>query len=415
MNINYSKPNSCFLSRTKVLITCCIIATTSFAQGTPEVVPDYKELPEIKWVFQTGQPIYSSPIVSDNLVYFGGLDSLLHAVDITSGEEAWQFRTNGEIRSDVCIDHGQLYLNGGDGFLYALDKKDGSSLWKLGTNGERKYDFADYFHSTPIVNQHIVYFGSGDGNLYAVHTGTGTLTWKFQTGDVVHTKPAISHNKIFVGSFDGFVYALDITNGALVWKFKTVGHRYFPIGEVQGSPSVYKNLVIVGARDYNVYALDQEKGFCHWNKAFAKGWGLNNNLHDSILYIGSADERVLVAAEPETGKEFWRKGMEFLVFGNNAYSENMLYLGTTIGKLHGIQLISGEKSWSFETGTYQKNRLMYFNDDDSYRADIYSIIHSNEEFLEVEVKLGGIFSTPYISNDGLLFTSTNGNLYCFKR
>ena len=414
MNIN-SKPSPRFLKRINTLTVCCLIATSSFAQGTQEVVLDYKELPKAEWIFQTGQPIYASPIVSDNLVYFGGLDSLLHAVDITSGKEVWQFRINGEIRSDVCINQGQLFLNGGDGFLYALDKKDGRVLWKYGTNGERKYDFADYFHSTPIVNQQIVYFGSGDGNMYAVHTITGSLVWKFQTGSVVHCKPAISNSKIFISSFDGYVYAIDIANGVLVWKFKTVGHRYFPKGEVQGSPSVYRNLVIVGARDYNMYALDGEKGFCHWNKAFTKGWGLSNNLHDSILYIGSADERVLIAAEPETGKEFWRKNMEFLVFGNNAYSENMLYLGTTIGKLHGIQFDSGEKSWSFETGTYQKNRYLYFNNDDSYREDIYSIIHSNEEFLEVEVKLGGIFSTPYISNDYILFTSTNGNLYCLKR
>ena len=88
--------------------------------------------------------------------------------------------------------------------------------------------------------------------------------------------------------------------------------------------------------------------------------------------------------------------MEFLVFGNNAYSDGMLYVGTTIGKLHGIDLNTGEKIWSFETETYRKNRYKYFKSDDSYRDDIYSIIKSNEQFLDVECELGGIFSTPYI-------------------
>jgi outer membrane protein assembly factor BamB len=93
----------------------------------------------------------------------------------------------------------------------------------------------------------------------------------------------------------------------------------------------------------------------------------------------------------------------------------MLYLGTTNGKLHGINLHSGEKIWSFETDTYKENRFAYFKSDDTYRDNIYSIIHSNEQFLEVECKLGGIFSTPYISGDYLLFTSTNGKLYCLER
>jgi outer membrane protein assembly factor BamB len=396
-----------------------ITPVNSFAQVNhikpASSVPDFKETPKVKWVFKTRSPLFSSPVISGNLVYFGGLDSVLYALDIYSGEEKWRFNTNGEIRSNACIDGDKLFLNGGDGSLYAMNKADGKILWKFSTKGERKYDFADYFQSTPVIDNKILYFGSGDGNFYAVNSETGILAWSFKTGNVVHTTPAISNNRIFFGSFDGYVYALNLKNGELVWKFKTVGHRYFPSGEVQGSPAVFKNLVFIGARDYNIYALDQEKGFCHWNKSFTRGWGLNNNIHDSILYIGSADERVLIAAEPETGKELWKKNMEFLVFGNNAYSETMLYIGTTIGKLHGINLKTGEVNWSFETESYREKRYKYFKADDSYRDDIYSIIKTNEQFLDVECELGGIFSTPYIDNDNIIFSSTNGTLYCLKR
>lgn len=405
--------------RTLAFILLNIFITNSFAQNNHEIlsnsIDDIKEQPKIDWVFNIKLPIYASPIVSDSTVYFGGLDSTLYALNIKTGKENWEFRTNGEIRSNVCINNNLLYLNGGDGCLYALNKITGKQVWVFKTKGEKKYDFADYFHSSPILANGVLYFGSGDGNLYAINSETGTLVWRYQTGNVVHTTPAIDNNKIFFGSFDGYIYALNLSTGELVWKFKTVGHQYFPIGEVQGSPSTFNHLVFIGAREYNVYAIDQEKGYCHWNKAFTRGWGLCNNIHDSILYIGSADERVLIAANPETGKEYWRKDMEFLVFGNNAYSKNMLYLGTTIGKLHGVSKNTGEKIWSFETFSYQKNRIKYFKPDDSYRDDIYSIIKSNEQFLEVECELGGIFSTPYISNKNIIFTSTNGILYCLKK
>jgi len=376
MKTDFTKPKYFLIPGIRIIILFIVLTTHSFAQEMHEAssncIPDFKELPKIKWIFKTNLPLFSSPIVSENLVYFGGIDSFLYAVDINSGKERWKFHTNGEIRSNVCIDDNQLFLNGGDGSLYALNKKNGEILWKFNTGGEKKYDFADYFQSTPVIKNKILYFGSGDGNLYAVNFETGHLVWMFHTGDIVHSTPAISNNKLFFGSFDGFVYAVDLKSGEQVWQFKTVGHRYFPKGEVQGSPGIFKNIVFIGARDYNVYALDQEHGFCHWNKAFLKGWGLNNTIHDSVLYIGSADERVLIAAEPETGMEFWRINMDFLVFGNNAYSERMLYLGTTIGKLHCVNMNSGEKIWSFETETYREHRSKYNKPDDIYRDDIFA-------------------------------------------
>ena len=378
-------------------------------------IADFRELPKTFWKFKTGAPVYSSPIVSDNLVYIGGLDSILYAIEINTGKEKWRFRTRGEIRSNICVADDRLYLNGGDGNLYALNKLTGKVVWKFPTDGEKKYDFADYFHSTPVVKNGIIYFGSGDGNLYAVKSDSGIMLWKFSSGNIIHTTPAIDNNKIFFGSFDGYVYALDLITGKEIWKFKTVGHRYFPRGEVQGSPAVFNGLIFIGSRDYNVYALDQEKGYCHWNKSFTRGWGLCNNIHDSVLYIGSADERVLISADPASGKEFWNTHMEFLVFGNNAYSDSMLYLGTTIGKFHGISLRSGRILWSYETESYQEKRLKYFKSDDTYRDDIYSIIKSNEQFLDVECELGGIFSTPCITDDLIIFSSTNGTIYCLKR
>ncbi len=403
----------------KCLILLLVVTYSDVSAQTPSqkerlAISDFKEEPKIKWVFETGSPIFSSPVVSEDLVYFGGVDSIFYAIEVSSGIEKWRFHTKGEIRSTPLIDGARVFLNGGDGSFYMLNKKNGELLWKFDAGSERKYDFADYFHSTPVINDGIIYFGSGDYNFYAINSQSGQLVWSFKTGNIVHTTPAISYDKIFFGSFDGFVYALKLKNGELIWKFKTVGHRFFPAGEVQGSPAVTKNLVFIGARDYNVYAIDQEKGFCHWNKSFAKGWGLSNSIHDSILYIGAADERVLIAADPGTGKEFWKKNMEFLIFGNNAYSENLLYVGTTIGKLHGISLLTGDKLWSFETDSYKENRFRYFKPDDTYREDIYSIIKSNEQFLDVEYELGGIFSTPYLGKNIIIFSSTNGTLYCLE-
>lgn len=401
----------------RTLITAGSVAfmLTGWTQSSSTTTTDFSELPQVRWTFRIDTSFFSSPVVDGASVYIGGMDSSLHVLNLSDGAELWHFQTKGPIRSNVCIAGEQLFLNGGDGSVYALNKRTGKLIWQFKTKGERKYDFADYFHSSPIVHNDLVLVGSGDGNLYALEAKTGKEKWHFCTGNVIHSTPVIANDKVFFGSFDGYFYAVNALTGDFVWTFKTVGHRYFPVGEVQGSPSVYKNLVFVGARDYNVYALDQEKGFCHWNKAFTNGWGLCTSIEDSVLYIGSADERVLIAADPFTGDPLWQKKMEFLVFGNNAFTNGLLYVGTTIGKLHAISKATGEKVWSFETDSYKKHRDSYFKPDDSYRDDIYSIIDSNEEFLDVECKLGGVFSTPVIIGDYVLFSTADGVLYCLSR
>lgn len=398
-----------------ILFLALFTSVVQVFSQTPGRVTDFRELPKLKWEFSSQSPFYASPVVHGNSVYIGGLDSILHVLDLTSGKEKWSFRTRGEIRSAICLGNDCLFLNGGDGTIYAIHDQSGQLLWAFKTEGEWHYDFADYFHSTPVLDQDVLYFGSGDGSFYAIRAKDGSLVWQFKSGGIIHTTPAISGNKLFFGSFNGYVYALNLADGALIWKFKTVGHRYFPKGEVQGSPVVFGNLVFIGARDFNVYALDQNKGFCHWNKSFPKGWGLSNTIHDSVLYIGTADERRLIAANPATGAEYWNKEMEFLVFGNTTISDSMFVLGTTIGKLHGISINTGEKIWTYSTDSYLAAHSKYFKPDDTYRNDIYSIIKSNEQFLEVEEELGGIFSTPWLSEDQLIFSAANGKVYCLKR
>ncbi|MBK8549607.1 MAG: PQQ-binding-like beta-propeller repeat protein [Ignavibacteria bacterium] len=374
---------------------------------------DIDKMPSLNWKYSSGKPIFSSPVIADGMVFAGGDDNIFRALDLENGISLWEFKSNGRIRSAPLIENDLIYLNGGDGTLYCLNMK-GDVIWSSSAGYEKQYDFADYHQSSPVIYDKTIFFGLGDGYVYAVDSENGKLKWKYETGGVVHSTPVIDSGKLYIGSFDGYVYALNVSDGSLVWKFKTVGHQYFPLGEVQGSPAIYNDLVFIGARDYNVYALDKDKGYCHWNKTFRKGWVLSNTVNDTALFMAGADERILSAVDPQTGKENWKKDMEFLMFGKPAFSKSVLYIGTTIGKLHGINSNTGEKLWTYSTDGYRDNRLKYFKEDDSYRNDIYSIIKSNEQFLEVEIELGGIFSSPALQDGYLVFASTDGSLYCLK-
>jgi len=392
---------------------------TSSKKATENTYPDFEKLPVVQWKFKTQRPVFSTPVIAGDLVYVGDLDSTLYAIDRVSGKLRWKFKTGGEIRSTVCLNGDQLFLFSGDAILYSIHKISGKVLWNFKTKGgilgDRRYDFADYFQSSPVISNGRIFFGAGDSRVYALNVVDGNLLWAFKADGIVHTTPALYKDRLFVGSFDGNLYAISQDRGELLWKYKTAGHRYFPDGEIQGSPVVANDLVYVGARDYNLYAIDAVGGYAHWNKSFPFGWAMAVTPRDSVIYVGTSDDRVLVAMDGKSGRELWRTDVKFNIFGPCIYSATMAYVGTLMGKLFGIDLKDGKVKWILTTESYQANHLKYFKPDDAFRDDIMNVIKTPADFIVMEYSLGAIFSTPAITNDQMIFSSTDGTIYCLQR
>ena len=125
-----------------------------------------EEKTPLKWKFKTGDSVFSSPAVSDDVVYFGSYDNYLYALDAKTGEEKWKFELNSIEPSDSpTISDGVVYFGRNCGYLYALGAKTGEEKWKFETE--------DYITSSPVVSEGIVYFGAGgtggDSYLYALN------------------------------------------------------------------------------------------------------------------------------------------------------------------------------------------------------------------------------------------------------
>jgi outer membrane protein assembly factor BamB len=259
--------------------------------------------------------------------------------------------------------------------------------------------------------QNLILYGSGNC-FYAVDLKSGSLKWWFKAEGAVHTKPAIASNIVYFGSFGGYVYALDAITGRAIWEFKTTGHTYFPAGEVTGNPVVLDGKVFVGARDYNFYALDAQGGYCHWLQQFPRGWALPVTIADSVVLLGTSDDRALLALDPASGNERWRINTGFNVFGACAVANGVGYVGTLAGRLIAFDVKSGKTHWEFETGARQRNHNKFLTNGDAYRDDIGALLKSSSDVLRMYQALGGIFSTPVISDDKLVVSCYDGSVYC---
>lgn len=106
-------------------------------------------------------PIFSSPAVAGDTIYFGSHNGVLTAVDLRTGKIAWSFQTDGARQN-----------------LAALSKPDGTTNYEA-VFTENFYDnmlmgvyklFATgAILSSPAIAGDAIYFGSTDGNLYALN------------------------------------------------------------------------------------------------------------------------------------------------------------------------------------------------------------------------------------------------------
>ncbi|MGB9641451.1 MAG: PQQ-binding-like beta-propeller repeat protein, partial [Anaerolineales bacterium] len=64
--------------------------------------------------------VTGSPIMHQNRLYFGSVDSFVYCLDGFSGNLIWKYQTNGAITSTPLINGNILYIGSTDKHLYAL-------------------------------------------------------------------------------------------------------------------------------------------------------------------------------------------------------------------------------------------------------------------------------------------------------
>ena len=92
-----------------------------------------RQFHRVKWKFQTGDRIISSPVWQDKTVYFGGDDGNIYAVDSDTGRQVWKRTTGGPAPCTPAVANGVVYAGSYDGKFYALDARRGATKWKFAT------------------------------------------------------------------------------------------------------------------------------------------------------------------------------------------------------------------------------------------------------------------------------------------
>jgi outer membrane protein assembly factor BamB len=388
---------------------------------------------KVKWKFQTGGQVISSPAVANGTAYVASTDGNLYAVDLESGAQKWKLELGVRATSSPAVENGIIYLGTYSGRFYAVDAATGKLKWKFLTEGERRFagkhlhgaepaaetmpDPFDFFLSSPAVWGGAVYFGSGDGNVYALDAASGTLKWKFHTGDVVHASPAISDGTLFIGSWDSYFYALDAASGKEKWRFKTGEDNeiYNQVG-IQSSAAVMDGVVYFGCRDSNLYALDARTGEKKWAFNNKGSWVITSPaVQNGRVYFATSDTSTLYALDARSGAAVFSLSFNhWPIFSSPAIAGGMLYVGTHLGKLLAIDLSSQKLAWTFETDASRQNGPALTKADGSpnYQGAFVDNFYDNMvSGVSKMMSVGAMLSSPVVVNNVIYVGSTDGFLY----
>ena len=177
-----------------------------------------EESSQLKWKYETGSALYSTPLIHNGLVIIGTTQNQIVALNSQTGEKIWHVDTSSPVTGDGVIDRDALYM-GCIGHMMRIDTKSGHIDWTfdgIRSNGRPQ--------GAPAVGERQLVFGAWDTNLYCLDKQNGRLIWKWNNGKSVdlfspgNVVPVIAGNRVLIVAPDRYLTILDLNHGRVLYR-----------------------------------------------------------------------------------------------------------------------------------------------------------------------------------------------------
>jgi outer membrane protein assembly factor BamB len=206
-----------------------------------------------KYTTSTKKAIRTTPEIKDNVIYFGDWDGIVYAVSIPAKTLKWQYKMEnmrpnyGAIVSEMIIKDGVLYFGSQHDTYSPLDIRTGKPKWTFIDPDKT------YLPSTPVFYKKDLIVGSTINAFKIFCFSEGKVKWTIPTKGIFFIKPVIFQDSILVmnsSSFGktGYLYFVDCKNGKLISET--------PIEEATPcSPIIINDMLILGRKN-GLMAID---------------------------------------------------------------------------------------------------------------------------------------------------------------
>ncbi|MBX9950606.1 MAG: PQQ-binding-like beta-propeller repeat protein [Candidatus Obscuribacterales bacterium] len=231
--------------------------------------------------------IYTKPLVSQGLVYFGNQAGDVKALDIKDGHEVWRFKAGAEANASPVIFAQTVYFGSRDGFMYALDAITGKQKWKLNIHGT--------INDVAVLENGRLYFFASEyeptgGSLYCIDTQTFKTVWRkrIEHENFGEFRPTIRGNMIYGTSHglyekydEHYLYAINKLDGRVSWK------RFIP--PARTALIAFEDQLIYGSTN-GLYTLNSIDGSLRYAVGCGETQNSTPNTSRRTAFIGSLDK-----------------------------------------------------------------------------------------------------------------------------
>lgn len=313
----------------------------ALAGSAPGKLP---EKPALRWSFQAGKGITSSPVVAAGRVVFGCDDGQVYCLDAGTGARLWTHATGDVIEAPPLVHGGAVYIGSSDYAFYALDAASGELRWKQET-ADRILGGANV---TSAAGETRILVGSYDSNLYCFAAADGAVRWKYATSNYVNGTPAVLGERVVFGGCDAFLHVVSAASGAGLAKI-ALG----PDAHVAGSAA------LAGEREPRAYlghygnafvCVDLAKNELAWSYAPGDEPFFSSPAVAGERVVFGGRDRYLHCARASDGQPLWKFPARRKVDSSPVIAGDALVFAALDGRIHVLGLERGEERWSQDLG-----------------------------------------------------------------
>ncbi|MDO9444082.1 MAG: PQQ-binding-like beta-propeller repeat protein [Dehalococcoidia bacterium] len=310
--------------------TVIVVAVLCIAMLATAVVLSRDGAPPTAWRLDLGSPVTAGLTMHADAILVGTEVGEVLSVERLGGTVTWRAALEAPPRGEIRVDQDRVYVRSDDGALSAFDQRTGAPAWSTGPAR---------LNTAPLLLDGMVVLTTRDAEVVAFEGTTGRERWRAAMPALVQADLANLDGLIVAGDIGGRLLTLDPRTGAILEQLSLGGDFAGPI--LESSDTVF-----AGPRS-GLAALDPA-GRERWKVQTGEPTRLPMVSVGGILLADASPD--LLALDVETGEVRWRYTARALVVSFGA-GGTLVLAGVHTGEVHGIDLATGERLWSFRTNT----------------------------------------------------------------
>ena len=254
----------------------------------------------VLWQKELKTTLSASLLVTEKNIYAAAVNGSIYCYDL-NGNEIWEHNTGETIFSRPVVSDSVLVAATIEGDLISLNAGTGKVIQTIGLNDpltsqliKIKVPYNDAVSTGVVV-------GSSKGDMYCYDINSFEEVWENHSAKgMIETMPLQISDRIIYGSWDNYLYCIDAKTGIINWKWTENKNFYYSPAACW--PVTDGGNVYVAAPDKYVSAVDLMLGKTVWRKNNFDAWesiGIGNNEEE--LLIKSYKNNFYIAS-PKTGR-----------------------------------------------------------------------------------------------------------------